>query len=147
MKDIGIRDALFNKFLTLNTFSGISFITFDVSGEPTNVSLPNKQFTVPSDFNWFELSFLPNEPEAIGMYNNGNERYTGFLQIDICTAKGFGEVEADNKFEWISRLFSVGSSVGDAVIDKVSKANTSEEANCYRTIIRVYFTADVDNNV
>lgn len=141
MKDIGIRDALFDRFLQLNSFSGISFI----SANNSNVSMPNKAFSIPEDKKWFELYFKPSEPEDIGMFNNGSERYSGFLQIDICTTKDLGEKEADNRFKWISKLFSVGSCYGDACINKVCKVDTQEEDNCYRTIIRVYFDADVNN--
>lgn len=146
MKDVEIRKALINRFLTLNTFSGISFITVDSKGKPTNVALPNENFKAPSDNRYFRLSFVPNEPEQIGMYNAGQQRYYGFFQIDICTPKDKGLDEADNKFNWVCKLFIEGTSINGVDVDKVYLATRIEESNVLRTVVRVNFNADIDNN-
>lgn len=142
MKDVEIRKALIEHFLTLNTFSGIPFIKADNK----NVALPNENFTVPADNRYFRLSFNPDEPEQIGMYNAGLQRYYGFFQIDICTPKNKGLEESDNKFNWICKLFSEGTSIGVVDVDKVYKATQVEESNVLRTVVRVNFNADIDNN-
>lgn len=138
MKDIDIRKALIERFLTLNEFSGIEFIK-------DNVSEPNITFIEPADKRYFKLSFMPAEPEQIGMYNCNQQRYSGLFQIDICTPKGSGEDEADNKFSWISKLFLEGTSFNGVDIDKVYKAIVIEEENLFRTVVRINFTADVNN--
>lgn len=147
MKDIDIRKALINHFLTLNTFSGIAFLKADeTSGKIKNVSLPNENFTQPSDKRYFRLSFSPAEPEQIGMYNCGQQRYNGFLQIDICTPKNKGFTESDNKFKWICKLFAEGTDIEGVTVDKVYRASDMEEDSIFRTVVRVNFTADIDNN-
>lgn len=147
MKDTEIRKAFISRFLTLNTFSSIPFITFDDNNKPLNVSLPNENFNQPADKRYFKLSFLADEPEEIGMYNNGQQRYYGFFQIDICTPKDKGLDESDNKFEWICKLFSEGTSFNGVDVDKVYKATQIEENDVLRTVVRVRFNADIDNNV
>lgn len=141
MKDIGIRDSLFNHFKTLNTFSGITFLTSD------NVKYPNEKFKEPENKRWFEVHFLPDAPSGIAMGFNELERYRGVLQIDVVTPFDSGESEADTKFQWIAKLFAVGTSIGDVLVDKVYKAKTVEEGKCYRTIVRIEFDADVDNSL
>lgn len=145
MKDIDIRKALINRFLTLNDFSGIEFISFDTENKPTNVALPNVNFTVPNDKRYFVVNVLFDEPEQIGVMDFEQQRYTGFMQIDICIPKNTGEDEADNKFTHISKLFLEGTSFDGVDIDKVYKANTSEEGGIFRTIVRIDFTSDVVN--
>lgn len=87
MKDIDIRKALINRFLTLNEFSGIKFLTFDTEGNPKNVALPNVNFTVPNDKRYFVVNVLFDEPEQIGVMEFEQQRFTGFMQIDICIPK------------------------------------------------------------
>lgn len=138
MKDIEIRKALIDRFMSLNEFSGIQYIK-------DNVAVPNVAFIEPANKRYFSLAFMPSEPEQIGMYNCGQQRYTGIFQIDIITPKGKGESESDTKFEWISRLFAEGSSFDGVDVEKCYKALTSEEDNLFRTVVRVIFSADVNN--
>lgn len=148
-KDIYLRKALIKKFLTLNDFSQIPFITFvkeDGKLKPTNVSLPNKEFEPPVDSLWFGLNILDDEPESIGLYNKTQERYTGFLQIDICVPLNVGEDEADDVYSFICGLFYVGSTFDDVTINKVCKVDAGVEGKYYKTVVRVYFDADVDNS-
>lgn len=146
MKDVEIRKALINHFLTLNTVSGVTFIKFSTANKPLNVALPNEKFSVPSDNRYFSLAFNPDEPEQIGMYNCGQQRYYGFFQIDICTPKDKGLDEADNKFNWICKLFLEGTSINGVDVDKVYLATRIEESDVLRTVVRVNFNADIDNN-
>lgn len=142
MKDTEIRDAFINRFLTLNTFSGKPFITANNG----NVSVPNKMFTIPSNNVYFVLSFNPDEPDDIGVFNGDQQRYGGFFQIDIYTEKNKGFADSDNRFEWVCKLFKEGTSFGCVDVTKVYKAMTVEEEKAYRTVVRVNFTADVIND-
>lgn len=139
MKHIEIRKEFINRFMTLNSFSGCNFIKNE------NVAFPNETFTPPTDNKYFRLSFNPDTPETIGMYNCDQQRYYGFFQIDICSPKNKGLADSDNKFEWICKLFKEGTSFEGIDIEKVYLATTSEEDNLYRTVVRVNFTADVNN--
>lgn len=138
-KDIYLRKALIKKFFELNDFSQINFIN-------NNVALPNVEFEPPVDSLWFGLNILDDEPESIGLYNKTQERYTGFLQIDICVPLNVGEDEADDVYSFICGLFDVGSTFDDVTINKVCKVNAGVEGKYYKTVVRVYFDADVDNS-
>lgn len=142
MKDTEVRIALMNRFKTLNDFSGVPYIK---NGEK-NIAIANFSFVEPEDKRYFRLSFLPAEPENIGMYNCLQQRITGVFQIDIYTPKGKGFDEADTKFKWISKLFLEGTSFNGVDIEKVYRASEIEEDDKYRTVVRVNFTADVNNN-
>lgn len=106
----------------------------------------NTLFNVPNDSRYFIVSVVLDTPETVGIYETKLERYYGFLQIDICTPKGKGEDEANNKFTWICKLFSEGTSFDKIDVEKVYRAESIEEDNMYRTIVRVDFSSDVDNN-
>lgn len=113
----------------------------------TNVSYrDNTLFKIPNDSRYFILSVVLDKPETVGMYETGLERYYGFLQIDICTPKGKGENEANNKFKWICNLFADGTSFDGIDVEKVYRAESLEEDNVYRTVVRVEFNSDIDNN-
>lgn len=105
----------------------------------------NTFFSEPEDKRYFIVSTVFDTPETIGMYETGLERYYGFYQIDICTPKGKGTDEADSKFTWISKLFADGTSFDGIDVEKVYRAETIEEEDLFRTIIRVNFNADIDN--
>lgn len=142
MNDISIQKSLFDRFKTLNTFSNISFL----SDNYTNVAFPNKLFSPPESKRWFELYFIPDPPEGLGVCDNHLDRWTGIFQIDICTPKNKGEDEANNKYKWIAKLFARGTAFDDVLIDKVYKVKTSEEDDIYRTTVRVEWEADIDNS-
>lgn len=139
-KDIYVKQSLINRFLELNEFSQVNFITEE------NVCLPNKSFKQPTDTLFFVLHFLDDEPEEVGLYNKEQERYTGFLQIDICTPLNVGEDEADDVYSFICGLFDVGSVINeDTTVNKVCRVQTVAEKDYYKSVVRVYFTADVNN--
>lgn len=141
-KDIYVKESLINHFLKLNTFSQVGFIETNNK----NVAFPNKSFTIPTDSLFFVLHFLDDEPESVGLYNKEQERYTGFLQIDICTPLNVGEDEADDVYSFICGLFSNGSVIDDDVtVNKVCRVQSVAEKNYYKSVVRVYFTADVNN--
>ena len=140
MNDTSIQDCLFSRFETLNTFSGKPFITSN------NVAYPNKLFEPPENNRWFELNFLPDKPEGLGVCDNHLDRWTGIFQIDICTPKNKGEDESNNKYKWIAKLFARGTTFGDVLINKVYKIPPQEENNIYRTIVRIEWEADIDNS-
>lgn len=127
--------------------SDLSEVNVIATSEFTNVSYrDNRLFEIPADSRYFVVSFMIDEPETIGMYETGLQRFSGFFQIDICTPKGKGEEEANNKFTWICKLFAEGTSFDNVEVDKVYRATSDEEDNVYRTVVRVNFFSDIDNN-
>ena len=141
MTDAYIEQTLIDAFLTLNEFSGVSYIKKDGNGNPLNVSLPNKPFTPPADNRFFVLSFLPNEPEPAGLGTNAENRWDGILQIDIMVPLGAGMDETAAKYQNIVNLFQRGSTFGDVMIKRTYRAMHGAELAYYRTVVRVEFLA------
>ena len=139
MTDSYIETTLIDAFLTLNEFSGVSYIKKDGNGNPLNVSLPNKPFTPPTDNRFFVLSFLPNEPEPAGLGTEAYNRWDGIFQIDIMVPLGAGMDETTAKYEWITKLFQRGKSFGSIIIRRTYRATHGAELEYYRTVVRVEF--------
>ena len=138
MTEIDLQESFINRFNTLNTFSGIPFIN-------NNVHYPNKPFNSEQMQSWFDLFLLTNPPVSASITENSQNRYTGIFQIDIYTPLDKGEDEANNKYKWIAKLFSKGTYFDNIVIMKVYRAIVQRDKNKYKTIVRVEFTADIDN--
>lgn len=144
MTEENVKNALFSRFLNLNTFSNISFLVIE-NNEVKNVALPNKNFTPPDNCRWFALSFMPDVPEQISVGYPSLVSVTGIFQIDIYTPLDKGEAEADTKYEWISKLFAPGTEIGSSIIiNKVYSPDSTPEKNVYKKIVRVEWTADID---
>jgi len=143
MTDAYIEQTLIEAFLTLNEFSGVSYIKKNANGNPLNVVLPNKPFDPPDDNRFFVLSFLPNEPEPTGLGTNAENRWGGIFQIDIMVPLGAGMDESNAKYQQIVNLFQRGKSFGDIMIRRTYRAMHGAELAYYRTVVRVEFTASL----
>jgi hypothetical protein len=138
MTSVDLQEQLTARFKTLNDFSGIKFIT------DKNVSYPNIAFTQPDDNRFFILSFMFNEPEAISNFDEAQDEITGIFQIDICTPLESGESESNNKFKWISKLFSRGTTFEDIEITKSPSKTVDYDSDYYRTTVRINWVARID---
>ena len=141
MTDTVIEKVLTDAFLTLNEFSGVSYIKKDATGKLLNVSLPNIKFEEPPDKRYFILNFLSNEPIPAGLGLYAENRYDGFLQIDIMTPLNTAQDEANEKVKWLCRLFSRGKSFGRVTVVKTYRAFQETGMTYYRTVVRVQFSA------
>lgn len=139
-KETEVKKNLIDHFLTLNEFSGVDFLTSD------NVSLANKPFKPTAGETWFQVNCVVGEPELIGNFNTNQERYIGFLQIDINTPINVGEDESEDIYLNICKLFSVGTIIGDAQIKKVYSPLATVDEDYFRKIVRINFVADIYNN-
>ena len=137
MTEVDIQKALIDRFKTLNKFSGIKFIT------ENNVHYPNEPFNenVP---NWFDINFLNDVPFSASVGINSQNRYNGILQIDIYTPLDMGEDEPNNKYKWLSKLFSKGLYFDNITIMKTYRARVQRDNARYRTTVRIEWTADID---
>ena len=142
MTDSYIETVLIDAFLTLNEFSGVSYIKKDGNGNPLNVALPNKPFKEPDDRRFFVLSFLPNEPEPAGLGEHAENRWDGVFQIDTFTPLGVGQEESNNKYQQIVNLFQRGKTFNEIMIKRTYRAMRGAEpaSGFYRTVIRCEFT-------
>jgi hypothetical protein len=142
MTDSYIQDKLTAAFITLNISSGKPYITF-VNGKPTNVAIPNIQFIPPASKQFFVLSFLPGEPEPAGMGTEAYNRFIGIFQVDIYSPLGKGEDEVNAKYEALSKLFERGKCFNEVVIQKIYCPMRETEADSYRAVIRIEWTANL----
>ena len=137
MTEFDIQKCLFDHFLTLNEFSRIEYIT------ESNVHFPNRQFSVPDDKRWFDLSVQNAEPTDAFLMENSQYRFAGTFKIDIYTPQDCGEEECLNKYRWIAKLFN------DAELDvvdimKVYISTKGNDADYYRLQVTIEWTADID---
>lgn len=147
MTEFDIQELLFGRFMELNGFSGIKFLSADEDGKYTNVHFPNAPFSAPDDKRWFDLSFVSNEPESAAIMEGAQDRYTGVLYIDIITPQDAGESEAESKYRWIARLFNDDIYIGDVVIRKCYVSTKGNEADHYRLQCAVEWEADIDKEL
>lgn len=138
MNEYDLQEQLFERFKTLNEFSGIEFLTDE------NVYYVNENFTKPSDCRWFEVSFMCNEPKPVSSFGDAQDRYTGILQIDVCTPLNKGESESKAKCTWIKKLFGRGATFGDITVNSCSISSKEEQSDHLRTTVRVNWDADID---
>lgn len=143
MTEFDIQDSLFERFKTINVFSGIEFLHTDNEGEYLNVSFPNKPFTEPEDKRWFELTLRTNPPESASLGDSQN-RYTGVLYIDVITPTDTGEDEARNIYEWINRLYTRDMFFDDVAVMKCYISTNGNEADHYKLQVAIEWEADID---
>ena len=143
MTEFDIQETLTERFLQLNDFSGRNYIEFE-EGLPVNVHERNKPFEVPDNGRWFDLNLLPNPPEPAGLYEDAQNVYTGLFDIDVYTPVDCGEEEAEEKYRWISRLFSRGLSLGCVDIVRCYIATRGVDNGMYRLQAAVDWSAEID---
>lgn len=138
MTETILKKKMFERFETLNEFSGLVFLK-------NNVSYPNKTFNIPEKKTWYKIDCTFDEPYSNSLGMESQNRWVGIFQIDVYTPIGKGEDEFENNYKWIAELFKRGTEVDDIIITKVYRANSEVGDNYYRNIIRVEFNADLDN--
>jgi hypothetical protein len=143
MTDTVIEKVLTDAFLTLNEFSGVSYIKKDASGKLTNVALPNIKFDPPGNSQYFVLNFLSNEPEPAGLGLSAENTWTGIFQIDVYTPLNTGQVEQAEKMKWLYMLYGRGKSFDRVTILKCYRAFQGVEGTSFRTTIRVEWLASL----
>lgn len=143
MTEFDIQKALFERFKKLNDFSGIDFLEIDADGNYTNVHFPNIPFTSPENKRYFELTFKNDEPVDNALMADTQNRFTGVFYIDVITPQDAGEYEAENKYSWIAKLFRTDE-LDDVDIMKIYISTKENEADHYRLLIAIEWTADID---
>lgn len=143
MTEFDIQRNLFDTFKKLNEFSEIEFLETDDNGNYTNVHFPNIPFSCPESKRYFELTFRNNEPVDSAIMGESQNRFTGVFYIDIITPQDVGEDEAYNKYRWIAKLFN-SANIDDVDVMKVYISNKGNEADHYRLLVAIEWTADID---
>lgn len=143
MTEFDIQKNLFDEFKKLNEFSEIEFLETDDNDNYTNVHFPNIPFSCPESKRYFELTFRNNEPVDSAIMGESQNRFTGVFYVDIITPQDVGEDEAYNKYRWISKLFN-SANIDDVDVMKVYISNKGNEADHYRLLVAIEWTADID---
>lgn len=144
-----LQEWMFSAFNTLNEVSGKEFLVgLDGERYVGNVAYPNEAFT-PPDLDvephcWFELHVLADEPESVGLFKESQNRWTGYLQIDLHTPLDTGTAQVDAIYEWLKVVFAKGSEHGACSVNGMYRATAGAEADNYKTVFRVEFDADID---
>lgn len=138
MKIDAVKNDCLAYFKKINDAYGVKFIT------ESNVSEPNKAFTIPTNKRWFEVSFMPSQSVPVGMGKDTQERIVIVMQIDICTPLKMGTDESDDKVALITQYFQRGTVIGDAEVEDVYVGTEYADTQCYRAVVRVNLTADID---
>lgn len=139
MTETILKEKIFERFESLNDFSGLEFLN------EKNVSYPNRTFVIPDKKTWFKVNCTFDEPKVTSLGSESQNRWVGIFQIDIFTPIGKGENESDNIYKWIASLFRHGTVIDNINVNKVYKALNETGDNFYKTVIRVEFDADLDN--
>lgn len=143
MTEFDIQKMLFDKFKELNDFSGIDFLDVDENGNYKNVHFPNILFNAPDSKRYFEITFKSNEPSDVALMEKSQSRITGILYVDIITPQDAGEDESENIYKWITRLFN-NADMDYIDIMKVYISSKGNEADHYRLLVAIEWTADID---
>lgn len=123
---------------------------------------PNLSFIRPDDLYWMDFHFLTNDPMQIELGTGGRNRWSGFLQINICVPKNemsldksgdesesdiFGSSAMDKCYLDISRVFRRGTIFDGIKIFKTRRYTSAmqvEEDFCWCPV-RIMWTADLSN--
>lgn len=153
MTDTFIEEVLVQRFLRM----GEPFIKYikdknnnivlDVDGyaKTTNVMLENKSFVRPKNLYWFEVFFVPATPFQSELGRHGRNRYTGFLQINVCVPLDVGKKALNDRYDKIATMFKRGDVDRGVGILKTERVSAQQYSDYYSQPIRVYWQADLDN--
>ena len=122
----------------IEEFKSLSFV------EDNNVAYPNRPFAKPQRKTWFEVYFLSDPPKEAGICEDSQNRYTGIFQIDICTPLGQGETKSNKFYKEIAKKFNRDTYFSDISVLRCYRAIQKAEEDCFRTVIRIEWTADID---
>ena len=142
MTDVVVEKILTEQFLSI----GAPYIREKkVDGETVyeNVSLPNRSFERPLGM-WFEVWFIPGNPNQVEIGTSGRSRWTGIMQINICYPKGAGTDGPDMVFDAISKAFVRSDIVGGVRIKSVRRSSARIADDYYSVPVSVSWEADLD---
>lgn len=149
MTELDVQRKLFDTFCTLddyareNGYTGEPFLEQDSDGNYLNVHFPNRPFVYPESKRWFDLTFRNSEPTDVAIMEGAQYRFTGVFYIDVIIPQDVEEYEAENKYQWIARLFH-GINIDVVDIMKVYISTKGNEADLYRLQVAIEWEADID---
>jgi hypothetical protein len=136
--NVRIAEALFERLKSL------------VLDEPVPIAWPFKDFTPPSDGPWLRPTFLPAQPASTAVGEGADNRFVGFVQIDVFYPAGAGLkrplVIADAVAAHFKRGLVLDAAGFLVSVDRPPFVmSTSRDGAQTMTPVRVYYTADAPN--
>ena len=108
------------------------------------VSYPNQLFEKPSDNKFFIVSFLSNDPEPSGLFEEAQDYYSGIFQIDICRPLNETEKNSELRYKQICKVFYRGATFGDIEIKSTPSRSVVYKDEYFCTTVRVVWEAYID---
>lgn len=127
-----------------------------IDSEGNKVSIPlysivfenssTERSAVSEDFTtgWYEVYFTPTAPNQIELGTDGRNRWTGFLQINICVPTNWGTSEMLYRYDEIASLFRQGLIINGVRIYRVYRGPNMTESDFTWCPVTVEWQADLD---
>lgn len=142
MADVNIKKALIEAAKFFLTAQGI---------DPTNaVQWENVSFDPVGKHLWASVFYVPNTPEAVTLGAGGQDRTTGFLQIDFNIPQGggdgpFNDIENAIRAEFIAGKVYTKNGV-KVTITQAGLGQGRNVDNWFRKSATIVFRADLPRN-
>lgn len=116
--------------------------------DAAHTSLPNREFSPPADAStYYELSFVSagRDPNTLGQ--NGEDRYTGFMQVNVNAKQNTGSSDTTAKAQALTAFYTAGKQFeynGQVVTVRKSEMNPPMPSGVrWVQPVTVYWYADI----
>lgn len=90
------------------------------------------------------MSFLSNDPEPSGLFEEAQDYYSGIFQIDICRPLNETEKNSELRYKQICKVFYRGATFGDIEIKSTPSRSVVYKDEYFCTTVRVVWEAYID---
>ena len=113
-----------------------------------HVAFPNEDFERPKDdlgLNdyWYELYFIPAEPNQIELGTKGRSRWVGIMQINICLPKTWGTEELYARYDEVAKLFRSGLILEGVRIIRTYRSTSINDDDYFCLPVTIEWQADL----
>jgi hypothetical protein len=133
-----VRSALVSAFLSGGIFPA------------ENIAFENIAFT-PGKEPWCQLSFVPAPPTVATLGAEGEDRFDGFLQLDLNYPLNSGDKAASDCVDAIRKLFTAGArftySGQEVVIASCGRSQGRTSSGFYRVSVTAQFYAHIQRQL
>lgn len=130
--------------LMINKFKELKGLTILEDGTFPEVAFPYQSFNRPTDGYWYELFYIPGEPEQIEFGGIGRNRWVGILQVNVVVPKESGLEPALARYDSIEELYPSGSYIENIRVIKTYRSSAYEDGDYYVLPVTVSVWADLD---
>jgi hypothetical protein len=119
-----------------------------VGNKPTQYT--NVDFTPPNNLPWNAVHFAPNLPVPATCGPDGEDEFTGFLQVTCCCPSGRGEKPALDQVNLLLAKFKTGSKFAyqnqEVMVTSAGRAPGFSAEEWYKIPFTVFFLARHNRN-